>query len=393
MYFDILFNLSKQESSIINTYYFMFEIDKDVVEKISRVYFRDPLSLKTTYSLFQEHSLSFDNYDYLFKYPTDLVYPGELITIYLKSEMLNGVSVYVNNEFLTNSYNEEIINNEKVKSFTLKIQNKDMNISFIYDGFVKKYISNYYMDYNLQEEVLKKYYYNITGYTDILDGDYAYIHKYYMKNNNCYILYLVSNKDIEANVLIKKIGNYNFYNYSSHNLVVYYKDNLYDLEYAYENRILNDSEIKYISKLHNNSVLDYYQMRYHTIIIEHYFDDSNYDEYEKIKNGFFIDDLDTFKSIYCHFTNQPYYYYIDNNIFNNYVLFFKYNFYSTMVSYTTYHDFKIYDDKIYITLQVNYGMCDAIMYDVNFVFVEKSSLGNLSADKLNQMINEYIYIN
>lgn len=33
------------------------------------------------------------------------------------------------------------------------------------------------------------------------------------------------------------------------------------------------------------------------------------------------------------------------------------------------------------------------MYDVNFVFVEKSSLGNLSADKLNQMINEYIYIN
>lgn len=67
VYLDTLFNLSKQESSIINTYYFMFEIDKDVVEKISRVYFRDPLSLKTTYSFFQEHSLSFDNYDYLFK--------------------------------------------------------------------------------------------------------------------------------------------------------------------------------------------------------------------------------------------------------------------------------------------------------------------------------------
>lgn len=401
------------------TIYVPLKVNKRDVNGVNQVYTRDALTYEIVNSTTESHTLMIDhhNNDYLAKYPGDTIYENQKVTIYLNKENSENVSVYLNDLFYTSSFEEVLLDGKTVLAFSFIASNKDITISFIHSNVVTKYLPETILDYETQYKLVLAYltyYYggkfypapNFSAYMDQYFGCFNGRHIYQVNGN----FYQIDNSKSPINGVE---GVYFYYN-GKLPIVVYDEtvgasNHIYDLKQALIKDVITKDELIAISKINNKGVL--YLKDGHYVVSTS--TDKSYEsartngrykeilpyghQSPKLNPSFvrFFDDYEDFMKeceIFklAHLKNI-----IDQPTFSQYVVMVVHNHYSSQPSYTRYHDieFKEYSGRnpeVIISKSTFYGHCDAIMTDVNLVFIPKENISSfIPAELLNNLYLVY----
>ncbi len=401
------------------TIYVPLKVNKRDVNGVNQVYTRDALTYEIVNSTAPSHTLMIDHYnnDYLAKYPGNTIYENQLVTIYLKKENSENVFVYLNDLFYTSNFEEILLDGKTVLAFSFIASNKDITISFIHNDVVTKYLPKTILDYETQRKLVLAYltdYYggkfypttNFSAYMEQYFGCFNGRHIYQVNGN----FYQIDNSKSPINGVD---GVYFYYN-GKLPIVVYDEtvgasNNIYDLKQALTKDVITKDELIAISKINNKGIL-YLKDEYYVVST------SNDNSYESVRNnGYykeilpygqqspklmpslvrFFDDYEDLMKECERFGLAQLKNIIDQSTFSQYVVMVVHNHYSSQPSYTRYYDieFKEYSDRnpeVIISKTTFYGQDDAIMTDVNLVFIPKENISSfIPAELLNNLYLVY----
>lgn len=245
-----IIKLIRSENSVSLMYYahmvksIMFEkpVTIEQVDELYNQFINNDSSLEKEYSIKLQYS---DNNDVL-ELPTTGI-PRDNISFYASYDENVSYEIYINGVRKRWYYHDKElikeINGKKYYEYIFKMIATDVIVSLRKSENIGDYclIADRYLNelsYDIQEEIVRKYFINNDTKNMI-----PQIHRYYGTYNNAIIVEIdgkVKNKYVES------INNeeYTYDAYSK--LYAYYEDNLYSLKEAYDENILTEEEIKEI---------------------------------------------------------------------------------------------------------------------------------------------------